>query len=680
MNPTPDAPDDDPFLWLEQVEGSAAVGWVEAETVLTLARFGGAGFARDRDTLAAMWDRDDKIPFVTRRGGEVYNFWVDAHAKRGLWRRAPWSSYRDGEPAWDVLLDLDALAAAEGEDWTWAGAAMRPGDRRHALLKLSRGGGDACVLREYDLEAKAFVDGGFVAPEAKQSAEWVDADTLLLCSAHGEGQATRSGYARTARLWKRGDPFEAAQSVFEGEESDISVFAGLDRSVTPPRWVFGRRTSFFAYDLWVGDLSSRAQIDAPGDADKDVHGDWLLVKPRSAWTRGDVTYPAGALLAAPLARPGEFTTLFEPGETRALEDYTWIGRKLALSMLDDLAPAFDLLTPEESWRRERLDGVPQVGVVGIGRLDAYNEESDGSTLAYVQDPLTPMEMRLFDLSGEPTAPTVLRRTPALFDASGLIVTRHDATAEDGERIPYVQVGPPHEDGEALVHLYGYGGFEVSERPVYRSALGKLWLERGGVSVIANIRGGGEFGPRWHQAGVREKKRIAQDDFAAVAADLVRRGVTKPARIAAEGGSNGGLLIANMLTRHPEKFGALLCTIPLIDMRRYTKLLAGASWIEEYGDPDKPEDWAFLQQISAYHQAAPGRRYPQILIATTRRDDRVHPGHARKFAAKLKAMGYEAYFYEPAAGGHGYGKDNFERAGFTALGLGFLWETIGGPFV
>jgi prolyl oligopeptidase len=463
MNPTPDAPDDDPFLWLEQVEGSAAVGWVEAETVLTLARFGGAGFARDRDTLAAMWDRDDKIPFVTRRGGEVYNFWLDAHAKRGLWRRAPWASYRDGEPAWDVLLDLDALAAAEGEDWTWAGAAMRPGDRRRALLKLSRGGGDACVLREYDLEAKAFVDGGFVAPEAKQSAEWVDENTLLICSAHGEGQATRSGYARTARLWRRGEPFEAAQTVFEGEESDISAFAGLDRSVTPPRWVFGRRTSFFAYDLWVGDLAARTQIDAPGDADKDVHGDWLLVKPRSAWTRGDVTYPAGALLAAPLARPGEFTTLFEPGETRALEDYTWIGRKLALSMLDDLAPAFDVLTPEDNWRRERLDGVPEVGVVGIGRLDAYNEESDGSTLAYVQDPLTPMEMRLFDLSGEPTAPTVLRRTPALFDASGLVVTRHNATAEDGERIPYVQVGPPREAGASLRlrRLRGVGAARLS---------------------------------------------------------------------------------------------------------------------------------------------------------------------------------------------------------------------------
>ncbi len=677
MNPTPESPDDDPFLWLEQIEGSVACGWVEAENVLTLARFGGAGFARDRDALAAMWDRNDKITPVRRRGGEVYNFWVDAKNPRGLWRRASWASFRDGAPEWDVLLDLDAVADAEGEDWTLAGATALPGDRRCALLSLSRGGGDACVMREYDLIDKAFVAGGFVAPEAKQSAEWVDADTLVVCSAFGEGQATRSGYARTVRLWKRGEPFETARVVFEGSESDISVFAGLDRSVSPPRWCFGRRTSFFAHDLWLGDLEARVKIDAPGDADKDVHGDWLLVKPRSLFAHDGAVYPAGALLASRLSRPGAYRTLFEPGPRRALDDAAWIGDKLVLSILDDLAPTFDVLTPGDPWGRERLSRLPVVGVVGVSALDVYPEESDGAALAFVQDPLTPMEMRLFDVSGALTAPTVLRRSPALFDASGLVVTRHDAVADDGERIPYVQVGPADGDGAALVHLYGYGGFEVSERPVYRSALGKLWLERGGVSVVANIRGGGEFGPRWHQAGVREKKRVAQDDFAAVAADLVRRGVTTASRIAAEGGSNGGLLIANMLTRHGPKFGALLCTIPLIDMRRYARLLAGASWVEEYGDPDKPEDWAFLKEISAYHQAAPGHNYPPILIATTRRDDRVHPGHARKFAAKLKAMGYDAHFYEPAAGGHGHGKNNFERAEFTALGLGFLWEKIGG---
>jgi prolyl oligopeptidase len=290
-----------------------------------------------------------------------------------------------------------------------------------------------------------------------------------------------------------------------------------------------------------------------------------------------------------------------------------------------------------------------------------------------QDPVTPPTLLMAERVG---APVVLRRLPAAFEAEGLVVSRHDAISVDGEKIPYVQCGPPGETGEAPVHLTGYGGFAVSSQATYRVGAGKLWLERGGTTVVAHIRGGGEFGTRWHEAGRREGKRLSHDDFAAVAMDLVRRGVTRPGRIAAEGGSNGGLLIANMLTRYPERFGALFCTIPLIDMRRYSRLLAGASWIAEYGDPDKEEDWAFLGPLSGYHVAEAGRAYPPILLATSRRDDRVHPGHARKMAAKLQAMGYDALFYEPAAGGHGYGKDNAEVASFAALGMAFLRRSIG----
>ena len=395
-----------------------------------------------------------------------------------------------------------------------------------------------------------------------------------------------------------------------------------------------------------------------------------------------MTYPAGALLVSPLARAlageAEFAMLYEPSDRSALDGFTWIGETLVLSTSDNLVQSFAALTPSaQGWRARPLAGAPPIGVLGVFGVDEFEAEAKGEAFLFTQDPLTPMEMKLIDVTRD-SGPAVLKRMPVLFDASGLVVTRHEAVADDGERIPYVQVGPATRDGDARVYMTGYGGFQISERPYYRSHIGKLWLERGGVSVVANIRGGGEFGPRWHEAGRREGKRTSHDDFAAVAADLVRRGVTRPARIAAEGGSNGGLLIANMLTRHPEKFGALFCTIPLVDMRRYTKLLAGASWIDEYGDPDKPEDWAFLQHLSAYHVAAPGKAYPPILVATSRRDDRVHPGHARKFAAKLQALGAEAYFYEPAAGGHGYGKDNAERAGFIALGLRFLWEKTGAP--
>jgi prolyl oligopeptidase len=357
-----------------------------------------------------------------------------------------------------------------------------------------------------------------------------------------------------------------------------------------------------------------------------------------------------------------------------VQHFFWANGKLIISVLDELRPVFEVWTPSESgWACARLPGMPETGVVNVWRFDSDEAESNGDLLASIQDPLTPPSLLLIE---DLQSPTVLKRAPKTFSSDGLVITRHEAISTDGERIPYAQTGPATETGDAPVHLNAYGGFGISMQPSYNSAIGKLWLERGGTSVVASLRGGGEFGTRWHDAGRYAGKRLSHDDFAAVAADLVRRGVTRAGRIAAEGGSNGGILIANMLTRYPERFGALFCTIPLIDMRRYSKLLAGASWIAEYGDPDKPEEWAWLQTYSAYHAARPGQNYPPILIATTRRDDRVHPGHARKMTAKLQALGYEAWFYEPAAGGHGYGRDNRERAAFTALGYAFLKDRIG----
>ena len=364
---------------------------------------------------------------------------------------------------------------------------------------------------------------------------------------------------------------------------------------------------------------------------------------------------------------------------RALQGFAWVGGTLLVSVLDELQPVFLLVEPG-AWTVRTLHGLPHTGTANAWGFDVEATEADGTLLALVQDPLTPPALLLLPPGDSGlAAPMVLKRTPPAFDAAGLVVTRHEAVSIDGERIPYVQAGPPGETGDAPVHMTGYGGFRVSSLPGYGVRTGKLWLERGGTAVTANIRGGGEFGTRWHEAGRREGKRLSHDDFAAVAADLVRRGVTRPGRIAAEGGSNGGLLIANMLTRYPERFGALFCTIPLIDMRRYTQLLAGASWIAEYGDPAIPADWAFLGPTSAYHAAEPGRSYPPILLATARRDDRVHPGHARKMAAKLQVLGYEAHFYEPAAGGHGFGKDNAEVASFAALGMLFLRRAIGWDF-
>ena len=682
--PSLQAPDDDPYLWLEDIDGARALAWVDAETAETVKRYGSERFARDRDVLAALWDRPDKIPFVSRRGAVAYNFWQDASNPKGLWRRATWASYRADAPAWEVLLDLDALAKAEGEDWIWGGSTSRPGAHDRAILSLSRGGGDASVLREFDIASKSFVADGFRLAEAKGGAAWVDADSVLLSSALGEGMATRSGYARTVRLWRRGESVEQAKIVFETKPEAMAVGGGIDRTSSKPRWIMSEQLSFFESEFLIGDgPDSLVRLPAPASAWKDLHGDWLLVKPRVDWEVEGTTHAADTLLGIRFSRfmagARDFEILFTPGERRALQGFSFCGEKLLISSLDELRPRFVLATPGDAgWKREQIPGLPDVGVVSIWALDNYENESNGEALVSLQDPLTPPSLLLADLSASVVAaPTLLKQTPPNFDASGNIVTRHEAVSIDGERIPYFQVGPKAPSGDAFVHMSGYGGFGISEEPRYNTAIGKLWLERGGVSVVANIRGGGEFGTRWHDAGRREKKRLTHDDFAAVAADLVARGVTTPKRIAAEGGSNGGILISNMLTRYPERFGALFCTIPLIDMRRYTHLLAGASWIDEYGDPEKPDDWAFLGDISAYHNAVPGLPYPPILIATSRRDDRVHPGHARKFAAKLQAMGYDASFYEPASGGHGYGNDNKERATFTSLGLNFLWAKLEG---
>ncbi|MEW6147624.1 MAG: prolyl oligopeptidase family serine peptidase [Bradyrhizobium sp.] len=677
--PTLTAPDDDPWLWLEEIEGIQALDFVERQNSLTLAAFGGKTFEHDRDILAAIYDRPDNIPYVSRRGNDLHNLWKDASHPRGLWRRTTMAEFRKASPDWETMLDIDQLAASEGEDWLLSQIATMPGSSR-AMLSLSRGGSDAVTLREFDLATKSFVADGFTLPEAKGGVDWLDADTLLLSSAHGEGMTTSSGYARTVRLWRRGQPVDEAQVIIETTPDHMMIYGSVDDTGTAPRtWIIDQ-IDFFNHAIWLRDAAGvTTRLDLPTGIWMQAHGDWFAMKLRKDWTVEGRTYATdtvlGISLSAFLAGSRDFAILFEPAPRRALQGLFWVAGKLVLSILDELKPRFEIRTPSiTGWSREMLPGLPGIGVVDVWPLDRHPSESNGDLLANVQDPLTPPSLLLIERGV--ASPTVLKQAPKTFTPDGLVVTQHEAISIDGERIPYVQTGPAAETGDAPVYMSAYGGFGLSVKPYYNASLGKLWLERGGTTVQANLRGGGEFGTRWHDAGRLAGKKLSHDDFAAVAADLVRRGVTQPKRIAAQGGSNGGILITNMLVRYPERFGALFCTIPLIDMRRYTKLLAGASWIAEYGDPDKPDEWEWLQTYSAYHNVKAAQPYPPILIATTRRDDRVHPGHARKMAAKLQAMGYEAWLYEPAAGGHGYGKDNKERAGFEVLGYRFLKERIG----
>jgi len=679
MNDTRHTESDDHYQWLEDVQGAEALAWVEAQNARTLAAFTGPDFDRDREAFRGILSASDKIPFVFKRGPYLYNLWQDKTNPRGLWRRTTLDSYRSPSTRWDVLINVDALGRDEGENWVWHGCTTLPPDHRRGLVVLSRGGADASVIREFDLEARAFVTGGFVLPEAKSSANWADIDTLYVASPLGDGHATTSGYARTIRRWRRGTPLTEAQIVFEGRTTDVSVYVSTDHEQGFERVFVGRRFAFFDTEVYQVTADGLRQIDVPTDAFWDAHREWLAVRLRSPWKPKDREFSADSLIAirfdAFMAGDRSFDLLFEPSERRTIDNHSWARDRLAISILDNMRTQISIAEPSAAgWTFTLLPGVAETESAHIWCMGDEGGQSSETFLLMRDSFLEPPSLSIV-APGQ--APKLLKQPPPRFDATGLTVTQHEALADDGVRIPYFQVGSKDLplDGRTPTFLYGYGGFLISLLPGYHADVGKAWLEHGGVYVVANIRGGGEFGSAWHNAGIREHKKRAQDDFAAVAADLVRRGVTSQQRLACHGGSNGGLLVGNMLTRYPERFGAVWCTIPLLDMRRYSKLLAGASWIAEYGDPDNPDDWTFLKEISPYHLAEAGRSYPPILLWTSARDDRVHPGHARKMAARLEALGHLVYFYEPPQGGHG--PSDFEQtAHMWALGYAFLRRTVG----
>jgi prolyl oligopeptidase len=680
--------EDDPFIWLEEVEGPRVRAWVEARNAETRQALCDEQFEQDRGVLLAMLNASDRIAWVHQRGRHLYNFWQDERNPKGLWRRTTLASYRTCAPAWEILLDLDALAKSEGEDWVWRGCVSLPPAHRLGLMHLSRGGSDAVVIREFDLVEKRFVESGFFLPEAKGGAAWLDEATLLVSSAlGGEAFQTTSGYSRTVRRWRRGAPFAEAPVVFECERGEMAAWAWREHSPSRPRNCFLRRTDFFHNVFYVeDDRGARQQVDIPDDAYLYIERNWLVLNLRSDWEVDGRSYKSGALLVADidalLAGKRDFTLLFEPTSTCFLQTFAAAGNTITFKLLDNVRSRVVLARHQDgAWRTEPVSGFSDMATVDFYRLveddiDWHGEaEPEGETFVISsQNSLMPQSMWLarFGRGAE-----LLKQAPERFEATGLVITQHHAPSIDGVSIPYFQVaraGLPL-DGSSLCLLTGYGGYQIASLPYYAISTGKFWLERGGVLVIANIRGGGEFGPNWHKAGIRAGKKVAHDDFAAVASDLIARGVTRPERLACKGGSNGGLLVGNMFTRYPDFFGAVDCAVPLLDMKRYTRLTAGPSWVAEYGDPDKPEDWAFLQELSAYHHVEPARRYPPILLTTSARDDRVHPGHARKMAARLKALGHRVYFHEPLEGGHAGATDNAHLAFNIALGFAFLRKTI-----
>ncbi len=669
------AADTDPYLWLEDIDGAKALEWVEATSAATTAELEAVPeYDAIHEQLLEIYNSNDRIPYPVVRGERVYNFWQDADHVRGIWRRTTLDSYITANPDWETVLDLDALAEAEGENWVWKGAGGLWPDYRRFMISLSRGGGDAVVIREFDAVTKEFVPDGFALPEAKADATWKDENTLWVGTDFGEGTLTDSGYPRLAKEWKRGTDLNSAPTVFEGKATDVAVSA---YSIFTPEGrydLINETPEFFRSTNWIVVDGRRKKLEIPEDASlRGIFKKQLLVSLRTDWQVDDRTYPQDALLAIDLADflagGRDFRVLFTPEDRVALGGVSSTRNYLLVTTMDNVRSRLYRYTfTGDSWRQEEipLPGLGTAGIVGTSDLN------DTFFFNYT-DFLTPSSLYLMR---EGQTATQVKSMPAYFDTDGMQVDQYEAVSKDGTRIPYFIFMPKgyRADGANPTMLYGYGGFEISLKPRYSATVGTSWVGRGGVYVLANIRGGGEFGPQWHQAAMQEKHQNAFDDFIAVAEDLIARKVTSPAHLGIVGGSNGGLLVGACMVQRPDLYGAVVCQVPLLDMKRYNKLLAGASWMAEYGNPDT-DDWSYMRKWSPYQNLDAGKTYPKVFFTTSTRDDRVHPGHARKMVKKMTDMGKPVYYYENTEGGHGGAANLNQRAYMWALTYAYLWKML-----
>jgi prolyl oligopeptidase len=666
----------DPYIWLEEVESERALAWVEARNASTVERLTSHPVYQPIfDRALSILNSDDRIAFPSILGDRLYNFWQDSRHQRGIWRRTGWSEYLGGEPAWETVLDIDALARDEGVPWAFGGATCLPPDHTRCLVRLSRGGADAVEVREFDLPNGAFIEGGFFLPEAKQSVAWVGPDALLVATDFGEGSMTTSGYARTAKLWHRGTPLAAAEMLFEAPETDMGVWVASFETADAVYNVVIHRPNFYEGTTSILRDGELVRVDVPLDADTYLLRDRLLVYNRSPWDVGGRTYQPASLLDIGIAEfldgRRDFRVVLTPGERQTISSVRATRDFLLVSMLDEVQSQLRRYTLENGeWSYETVPA-PEMGSIGIGSTSPSTNHYFFTYSGYTQ----PTTLYLAEPDGSVRQ---VRRMPEMFETDGLVVEQRHATSRDGTRIPYFVVR--HEDvrldGDNPTLLYAYGGFEVSLTPGYSALVGASWLERGGVYVVANIRGGGEFGPAWHRAGLKESRQLIYDDFIAVSEDLIRHRITSPARLGIMGGSNGGLLMGVAMTQRPDLYNAIVINVPLLDMQRYNQLLAGASWMAEYGNPDVPEEWEYIREYSPYHNVRADATYPMVLFTTTTRDDRVHPGHARKMAAMMEDMGHPFYYFENTEGGHGAGVTNEQRAKMHAITYTYLWERLG----
>ncbi|MDP3368730.1 MAG: prolyl oligopeptidase family serine peptidase [Brevundimonas sp.] len=664
----------DDHLALEEVNGAEAMAFVGQSNRLALASLeGDRRYETYRQQAEAILTATDRIPAPSFLGDGIGNFWQDAANPKGVWRRTTLASYRSANTRWETLLDIDALARAEGRDWVFKGANCLAPDEVRCLINLSDGGKDAVVVREFDTRTRSFVDGGFSLPEGKHRISWLDVDTLLVATDFGSGALTESGYPFIVKSLKRGQTLAQATEVYRGDIGDggygVSPSVYRDKDGAVEAVLFRRPLDTFRAETWRWVDGRAVKLNLPERVGiNGTMGRQLVFSLDQEWAVPGGPLPAGALVIAGLDELAlaEISrvpaVIFEPGARQSIDSVRVMSDSILAVVSDNVVGTlkrFSVTSDDPSrteWRATDIS-VPANSAVGLGD----SSKSRGEVFVSTQGFLTPPTLSLADI-GAATI-TDLRSAPAKFDASTHVVEQFEATSSDGVKIPYFVTRPRDlaMDGSAPTILFGYGGFQVSFPPAYKPEMGKLWLENGGVFVQANIRGGGEFGPQWHQSVLNENRQLAFDDFAAVAADLHRRGISSPRRTGIYGRSNGGVLTSVVMTQHPELINAAVIESPLIDMLRYHELPAGASWIGEYGDPRIPEEAAWIARYSAYQQLRPDTEYPRVYITTNTRDDRVHPGHARKFAARLTDMGHDHLYYEETSGGHSNDADPVANA-------------------
>lgn len=669
----------DDYLWLEEVEGEAALNWAEQQNARSLPQImSHPSYPQLYQNALEVHNSTARIPDVSRRGEYLYNLWRDATHVRGLYRRTTLEEYRKDQPAWETVLDLDQLAADEGRNWTWGGINCLTPDYQRCLLSLSIAGSDAAVVREFDVASKAFIENGFELPETKSRVNWLDENTIIVGTDLGPGSMTDSGYPAQLRIWQRGQALMQSTPLYAAPVDVVSVYSQILRDGVNSYPVIHEGLTFYTSDRYVMTGDELTLLPIPQDSViAGLYNNQLFVELKSDW----LTFKQGAIVYASmpqiLAGSAYFSVFVQPDERSAIVDFNVTGSGILVNWLENVRGRLDRYTAVwsddrtliSSWQRETVafdpDGTITIQNASFDHDDffvSYNNFLQPTTLYHVTESLQI---------------SALKNMPAMFNASKFETHQYLATSADGTQIPYFVVIARDAvlDGRNPTQLWAYGGFEISYQPSYSTIIGRNWLEQGGVYVLANIRGGGEFGPRWHQAGMLRNRHKVYEDFEAVAEDLIARNITSPRHLGIRGGSNGGLLVGAAVTRRPELYNAVISQVPLLDMQRYNKLLAGASWMGEYGDPDQEDMWTYIRSYSPYHNVHADVSYPKIFFTTSTRDDRVHPAHARKMVAKMLDQGHDVLYFENTEGGHAGAANNAQRAQLDALIYAYFLERL-----